>query len=104
MPKQWYVTTVIDLPEDQFEEAQMKLDFKAVWDKWQTDLADAGVKASHKLEGSIEKRAPPAAPKGRPVGSKNKPKQSDGAFAQKPLTEDQEAMVKNAEWKVAREA
>jgi len=64
MPKQMFATVCINLPADEFDEADTKLKVRPLWLAWVKSLSDAGIEATAKLE-TIESRTKPAATNGR---------------------------------------
>jgi hypothetical protein len=62
--KTMHASVCIDLPADEFAEAEAKMKVKPIWDAFLASLLDAGIVATSKLE-TLETRAKPATKRGR---------------------------------------
>ncbi len=91
MPKAVWTITV-DFPDGFFEEAKARVAFEPVLNAFAEaveNIPDVVVEVSVSTNGTNKGATPrpQVAHKGRPVGSKNKPKIGAGAYAQAPLVE-----------------
>ncbi len=89
MPKAVWTITV-DFPDGFFEEAKARVAFEPVLDAFTGavfDIPNVAVEVAVSTNGHTKGATPrpQTAPKGRPVGSKNKPKIGAGAYAREPL-------------------